>query len=334
MNKLLLISLLLLVNSLAISIVATGNDSICNPITKGLNPYGQRDFHITTEGKSYYLVATEMQEPGTEKRGIVLYNSKNLKEWTEIAILIDRNTINMNSWYKDEFKAPEIHKIRGKYYLSFNCNNNTTNPYGQLGVGIAVAENIEGPYKILNPESPLTLGNNFTLFEDTDKKIVAYWDLDGRFYAAQMNPDMKSFKSEPKIVLAQNSINPKDNFLDSPSLIRYKNNYYLLYSVFSGGYRISFATSTQALGPWKAPINNTVFYRSEDQASTTLRMNYDRERSYAPPCEIIGQAQLFYDLKGKLKLAYHSEDKYAEPYLCIDNAQIIDGKVICKPTLK
>ena len=63
-------------------------------------------------------------------------------------------------------------------------------------------------------------------------------------------------------------------------------------------------------------------------------MTYSKAQTYAPPCEIIGHAQLFADKNNKLWLAYHSEDKYSEPYLCIDEASITNGKVICKPTLK
>jgi beta-xylosidase len=282
----------------------------------------------------YYLVATEMPNPEWGRRGIMLYTSKDLIHWQEKSLLIDHKSILNNDWFKGEYRAPEIHELNNKFYLTFSANNQQTNPYGQMGICVAVSESIDGQYNVLTNNAPLILGNNFTLLKDKDQKVYAYWDVDGRFYGAEMNADMCSFKNTPTITVAQNSLNPKDNFMDSPSLFQDKGTYYLLYSVFNAGYRLAYATAKHPLGPWKANADNVVFYRSEDQASIEQKMPYSKGYTYAPPCEIIGQAHLLKDANGSLQLVYHSEDKYAEPFLCIDKAQISDEKIMCNPTLK
>ena len=251
-----------------------------------------------------------------------------------MGILLNRASLSTDCWYFDEFKSPKITKIGNQFYLSFSANNNSKNPYGSLGIAIAVATNLEGPYTIINKDKPLTLGNNFSLNIGKKREIVAYWDKDGKIFSAELQKDMKSFKKMPTVAIDQNFLRSDDNFLDAPSIYNNNGDYYLLYSVFKGGYRISYASSKSIFGPWTAPKENLVFYRSEDQASTQLKMTYSKAQTYAPPCEIIGHAQLFADKYNKLWLAYHSEDKYSEPYLCIDEASITNGKVICKPTLK
>lgn len=334
MFRVLLITLLFIVNLLAVNSYAINNDTIINPITKGLHPYGMRDFHIFIENKTYYLLGTEMAKPGTEKRGIVLYKSNNMTEWTEVAVLVDRKNLSSGCWYFDEFRSPKISKINSKYYLTFSANNNEKNPYGSTGVALAVADKIEGSYKILTPEKPITLGNNFSFNISKKNEVIAYWDKDGKIFRAEMQKDLLSFKKPAFVAIDQQQLRRDDHFLDAPTLYADKGVYYLLYSVFKSGYRISYASSKSILGTWTTPRENDIYYRSEDEASTQLKMNYPKDKTYAPPCEIIGHAQLFTDLAGRLRLAYHSEDKYAEPYLCIDIAEIINGKVICKPTLK
>ena len=327
-------TMMFVANLLTTNIVASNPNAILNPITKGLHPYGMRDFHIFIENKTYYLLGTEMTKPGTDKRGIVLYKSNNLTKWTEVAVLVDRKNLSSDCWYYDDFKSPKISKINSKYYLSFSANNNKKNPYGSTGVAIAVAKNIEGSYKILTSEKPITLGNNFSLNISKKNEVFAYWDKDGKIFCAKMQKDLLSFKKSAFVAIDQQQLRRDDHFLDAPTLYADKGVYYLLYSVFKGGYRISYASSKSIFGKWTALLENDIFYRSEDQASTQLKMSYPKDKTYAPPCEIIGHAQLFTDLEGRLRLAYHSEDKYAEPYLCIDNAEIINGKVICKTTLK
>lgn len=90
-----------------------------NPIRKGLPEYGIRDCHIYIEKGRYYMVGTEIAPPGEDKEGISLYESKDMKKWKKTVLLVDRKSIPADSWYKDGFDSPEIHKINGRYVLCF-----------------------------------------------------------------------------------------------------------------------------------------------------------------------------------------------------------------------
>lgn len=334
MFRFLIFVMILATNFLVADVVAIKPVSLNNPISKGLHPYGMRDFQIFIDNNTYYLLGTEMVKPGSKKRGIVLYSSKNLNEWKEVAILIDREKLSSDCWYFDDFKSPKIFKFKTKYYLTFSANNFEQNPYGSCGVAIAIADKIDGTYKISTPNTPITLGNNFSLNLSESSQLIAYWDRDGKIFRAEMSENGKQFKTNAVVALDQGQLRRDDHFLDAPSLFLHNDSYFMLYTVFKGGYRLSYSTSKSLKGTWEAPEMNDVFYRSEDQASTVLKNTYPKDKTYAPPCEIIGHAQLFTDLDGQLRIAYHSEDKYAEPFLCIDYAEIVDQKVICKPTLK
>lgn len=333
MCRFLVFAMILMTSTLRADIVTSNSEQLCNPISKGLHPYGMRDFHIILDNSTYYLLGTEIAKPGTEKRGIVLYKSDNLNVWKEVTRLVDRTKLKPDCWFYDEFKSPKISKIANKYYLTFSANNHKTNPYGSCGVAMAVADKIDGDYEILTPEKPIAFGNNFSLNVLNSNETIAYWDKDGKIYCSDINIK-KANLVKPVVAIDQKQLRQDDHFLDAPSVFFQNGRYYLLYSVFKGGYRISCATAKSLKGPWEATASNDVFYRSENQAPTLLKMTYLTNKTYAPPCEIIGHAQLFVDLYGKLRIAYHSEDKYAEPFLCIDNVEIVDGRVICNPTLK
>ena len=142
-----------------------------NPITAGIDPHGLRDCQILRDGGYWYLTGTAWPHWETEEKdgllneGVPLYKSKDLKEWLFIKYIVHRP--DSTSWYYRRFWAPEIHKIKGKYYAIFNCRNANMGYHWQH-MGYAVADHIEGPYKVVTKEKPLAQGNDLTFFEDTD----------------------------------------------------------------------------------------------------------------------------------------------------------------------
>ena len=303
-----------------------------NPIRNGLPEYGIRDCHILYDKHSYFLVGTEIAPPGEEKKGITLYASSDLKKWRKQALLISRDSIPVDSRFRDGWDSPELHHIRGRYILSFGGRNNSVNPYSPTEIVLAVSESIRGPYRIVTPE-PIVKGNRFTLMEDTDGQVYAYWELDGSLYGAPMNENLDGLAREPQMLLAPRQLRADDRFLDAPSVLKLAGTYYLFYTVFKGGYYAAYATSDSPLGAWSSRQSDILFYRSEDQAPTQLRGTYAAPLTFAPPCEIIGNIQLFRGKGKRWYIAYHSEDKYAEPFLCIDSATVVPGEIKCNISL-
>ena len=316
-----------------ISLMFCFNSAISeNPIRKGLPDYGIRDCHVFVEDGKYYMVGTEIAPPGEDKKGISLYESKDMRKWKKVSLLIDRDDIPSDSWYKDSFDSPEIHKINGNYVLCFGGRNNDVNPYGTTETAIAISDKIKGPYSVIT-QSPVLKGNRFTLWQDgNDGKIYAYWEQDGSICGALMDETLTQLSGKPVVIAKPRQYRNDDRFLDSPSVLKYNDKIYLFYTVFKGGYYATNLVLDSPLGPGKAS-EDILFYRSEDQAPTELYGEYSDPLTFAPPCEIIGNIQIFKGLKNKWYISYHSEDKYAEPFFCFDEVSAGSNGFECKITL-
>jgi beta-xylosidase len=290
-----------------------------NPITDGLNSYGVKDVDIIGDGGNWYLVATEMRVPAQQKRGLVLYRSADLVHWREVAVLLDRRTIAADAWYRDGWLAPEIHKRKGKYYAIFNCQNDRLRPYRLPGCGLAVADRIEGPYRMLTPDRPLFSGHNTNWFEDTDGRVHLFWDRDGRVYSAQLDPERAVLTSEPREILGPATLGDQFHFLDAPFVAERAGRYYMITSSFYAGYviRVRYLTAPTVDGPWtmaREPILTFI----ESEAEPRPKMSYPPDFSFAPPTQVIFHHQIFRGPGGLDYIAYHTSEKYSEPHLVIE----------------
>jgi len=81
---------------------------------------------------------------------------------------------NPEKWYFMRFWSPEIQKIDGKYYLNVHCRNPDLFGDNLLRMGYGVADQLMGPYKVI--EQPLGLGNDLHFFVDDDKSVWAFWN--------------------------------------------------------------------------------------------------------------------------------------------------------------
>ena len=110
-----------------------------------------RDTQIIPDNGRFYAIGTcapYWNNNPVPNPGVKLYSSVDLASWKYEGILIDAAKLPDDSWYKDRFWAPEIARIKSKYYLTFNCQNESAAHKHFHGCGIAVAEKITGPYKI------------------------------------------------------------------------------------------------------------------------------------------------------------------------------------------
>lgn len=301
-----------------------------NPLwNTGLNSYGAKDFFIWNENGKYYLLSTEVPNIEWGKRGIILYVSNDMVHWREDAYLLNRQTIDGEAWYRDGLAQPEMHKYKGKYYLTFNSYNEKNDPYGRLGLCIAVSENLHGPFKVLTTDGPLCYGANTALLIDNDK-AYAYWDLDGRFYTAQLDLEKGRFATKPAEFLGPTQMGEEYRFLDAPTVFKRNNTYYLISSSFYAGYkiRVRYFTSKSPEGPWVMEPENLMYW-IESEADMNIKMPWPGESPYPPPTQVVFHHHVFKGPGGKDFIAYHSSEKYSEPYLVIEPL-IIDknGKLV------
>ncbi|MGM8361891.1 family 43 glycosylhydrolase [Flavobacterium sp. ARAG 55.4] len=307
-----------------------------NPIRKGINQYGMKDFFVFLEDEKYYVVGTEYSSPYKGYLGPVLYQSKNLSKWKKEIKLLNPNDIPVNAWYKDGWFAPEIKKIKNKYYFSFNNRNNAVNPYQKLGFGIAVSNELKGPYKVINTKTPLTLGNHGSLVVgENEDEIFLIYDNDARIYSVKVDIEKGILKNEPKELLGPETLGKNYKYLDAPQITKVGPVYHMLFSQFYGGYEVKVfhMTAIHPLGPWKWDDTNPLYSFLEAEADEVVKNKYPTRHGFAPPTQVVFSNQLFLGKNNQYFNAYHSSEKYSEPYLCIEPVEV-DGDRIYIPTAK
>ncbi|MEM9986589.1 MAG: family 43 glycosylhydrolase, partial [Bacteroidota bacterium] len=193
-------------------------------------------------------------------------------------------------------------------------------PYRKLGFGVAVADQIEGPYRVLNPDAPLFKGNHATLVTTPAGRTYVYYDLDGRMYVAKLNLEEGRLMEKPVEMLGPATLGEAFHFLDAPSVYEKNGRYHLLYTQFYGGYVIKayHLISDQPTGPWRFLQAEPLLSFTEAEASQELQMPYASPNGFAPPTQVVFSHQIFRGHDGQYYLAYHSSEKYAEPYLMIE----------------
>lgn len=289
-----------------------------NPITDGLNSYGNKDFSIFYDNNIYYLTATEQVNPINQKRGVVLYTSNNLKNWREQAILINRANLPNETWYRDEWNAPQIQKIESKYYLTFSCRNNIYRPYKKCGIGLAVADKPEGPYTVITQNAPIVEGNHPTLLS-ANGKVYLYYDMDGIIYAMPISLNDGKPLAKPQEIYSKATTPNTYRFSDAPFVMPIDNKYLMLLTQFRAGYVINVRQmiADSPLGPWHFSDDKYIMKFEESEANQQLNMPYNRGYTFAPPTQVIFKHSLFKGANEQWYMAWHSSEKYAEPYLCI-----------------
>lgn len=70
-----------------------------------------RDCQIIADGGRYYLIGTCPPYWKDANPDIKLYSSDDLLNWRFERLLLNREDVPEDAWYRDRFWAPEIHKV-------------------------------------------------------------------------------------------------------------------------------------------------------------------------------------------------------------------------------
>jgi len=112
-----------------------------------------RDCQVLVCDGRYYLTGTCPPYWQGPNPGVKLYSSDDLLDWQFERLLLARDATDPRAWYRDRFWAPELHAWEGRFYLTFNCRNDETHfPHS---CGLAVADEVLGPYTVLTHDAPL-----------------------------------------------------------------------------------------------------------------------------------------------------------------------------------
>ncbi|MBP6386946.1 MAG: family 43 glycosylhydrolase [Pseudarcicella sp.] len=321
-----------------------------NPIKNGLDTNGVRDCQVLRDGNWWYMTATSYphwereEKKGGLNKGVVLYKSKDLTNWQFVKYIVKQG--GSKKWYYKRFWAPEIQKIAGKYYATFNCNNDSLGFTGQH-FGYAVADQIEGPYKVVTEEKPLGVGNDLTFFEDSDKKVWAFWNRGKEFGIGFAQMDLKNgkFLTDPTSAILPGQVdyeyNDKGEIVKTPNndgrlipkvkkyhswdaigiegayVIKRNGTYYLFYSSWTRGYEIGYATAKKITGPWLKQSKDEPFYGAQNKELCQKR---DLPYTGNPqnPFDQVGHNEIFKGPDGRLWLSCHGIVPGQMPFLVID----------------
>ncbi|KAF2158453.1 glycoside hydrolase family 43 protein [Zasmidium cellare ATCC 36951] len=212
------------------------------------------DPNIAIFGNEYYIYPTTDGYPGWGGNQFYVWKSSNLVDWTRSAVpILTLNGTDGNvPWATGNAWAPTIAERDGKYYFYFSGQNPT---YDRKTIGVAVADSPEGPFTaqpeafILNNEE-VTSGQAIDpdVFVDPKTgKYFIYWG-NGSPVMAELADDMVSLK--PGTIQA---ISGLTDFREASFVVYREPYYHFTYSIDDTGsenYRVGYATSDSATGPW------------------------------------------------------------------------------------
>lgn len=205
-------------------------------------------------GKQYWIYPT-YSAPYNEQVFMDAFSSTDLVHWQKHSKVLDSSNV---KWVKKALWAPAITKKGGKYYLFFGANDihNDTTETG--GIGVAVANRPEGPFKdylgkpligkIYNKAQPI---DQF-IFKDTDGRYYIIYGGWGQCNIARLNKDFSGLVPFSDGVTYKR-ITP-EGYVEGPVMFKRKGNYYLMWSEgdWGGpGYRVAYAIGQTPAGPFK-----------------------------------------------------------------------------------
>ena len=181
------------------------------------------------------------------------FSSKDLVRWHKHQKIVDTSSV---KWAHMAMWAPSIVEKEGKYYLFFAAND-IQNDNEKGGIGVAVANNPEGPFKDLLGKPLIDKFHNGAqpidqyVFKDGSQWYMIYggWrhcnivKLNNDFTGLLPYDDGSFYKE----------ITPK-GYVEGPTMFKRHGKYYFLWS--EGGwtgpdYRVAYAVGNSPLGPFE-----------------------------------------------------------------------------------
>ncbi len=182
------------------------------------------------------------------------FSSKDLVSWTKHSNIIDTTEV---KWAKRAMWAPSVIRKDGKYYFFFGANDIHSNDEVG-GIGVAVADKPEGPYKdligaplvgkIVNGAQPI---DQF-VFRDDDGTYYMYYGGWGHCNMVKLSDDFTSLVPFDDGEIYK-EVTP-ENYVEGPFMFKKDGKYYFMWS--EGGwtgpdYAVAYAISDSPFGPFK-----------------------------------------------------------------------------------
>lgn len=221
--------------------------------------YADPDILYSEKTGRFYIYPTTDGFSGWGGYYFKVFSSDNLVHWTDEGVIIDMKSDQVK-WANGNAWAPCIieKKINGeyKYFYYFSGGMNG----GAKKIGVAVADHPTGPFTVsteaLLTSSPTGSGQQIDPDVFTDPvsgKSYLYWG-NGYLAGAELNDDMVSLKSSPKVMTP--------SYFTEAVYVFYRNGkYYFMWShgnTNDKSYKVYYGTSNSPLGTISIPSNNNI----------------------------------------------------------------------------
>ncbi len=219
-----------------------------NPIFHGW----YADPEVTVAGKQYWIYPTYSDKYERQVH-LDAFSSPDLLTWTKHPRIIDTTAV---KWAKRAMWAPSVNEKDGKYFLFFSANDVHEGEVG--GIGVAVANKPEGPFKdylgkpligqIHNGAQPI---DQF-VFQDKDRQYYMIYGGWRHCNIAKLNPDFRGFApfDDGK---TYREITPK-GYVEGPMMFVRKGKYYFMWSEGNwtkADYSVAYAVADSPFGPFE-----------------------------------------------------------------------------------
>lgn len=230
MKRLLIVTLLL--SSLVPTSEARKKKTSGNPIFQGwyADPEG------TVMDGRYWIFPT-FSAPYEQQLHLDAFSSKDLVNWEKHERVLEQKNV---PWLEKALWAPAIIEANGRYYLFFGGNDVHEGEVG--GIGVAVSDRPEGPYKdalgkplineIVNGAQPI---DQF-VFRDDDGQYYMFYGGWRHCNVCRLSPDLLSivpWEDGQKF----HEVTPSEKYVEGPFMLKRGGKYYFMWS--EGGWTCS-----------------------------------------------------------------------------------------------
>ena len=241
---------------LLLAVAACGTKSSSEETLTSGNPIFE-GWYADPEGIIYgdtYWIYPTWSKPFHEQVFFDCFSSKDLVTWTKHPNIIDTVEV---KWATNAMWAPSVISKDGKYYFFFSANNIQKN--GQPGgIGVAVADKPEGPYKDLIGEPLIdTIVNHAQpidqfVYRENDSTYYMYYGGWGHCNMVKLSNDFKSIVPFEDGTMFK-EVTPK-NYVEGPFMFKKNDKYYFMWS--EGGwtgpnYSVAYAIADSPFGPFE-----------------------------------------------------------------------------------
>lgn len=178
-----------------------------------------------------------------------VFSSENLVDWTDHGLIVSQYDAPWVDSTSYSMWAPDCVERNGKYYFYFPAKTSQPGPDGTsgFGIGVAVADQPEGPYHIQDEAIEGVFGIDPNVLIDKDGQAYLYWSH-RHIYVARLKDNMLELDSPPQIIANL----PEQGLKEGPWVFERNGLYYLTFPhVANQIERLEYAIGQSPMGPFE-----------------------------------------------------------------------------------